>query len=83
MSGAGKSGPIVRGRGPGFVIWLSRPNSPVAGFITWAETGVAELSPAIRDAWRFPTLIAANSAADRAFGPAIETCSVAVFPVTP
>jgi hypothetical protein len=52
---------IVRGRGPGFVIWLSRRNSPVAGFVTWAETGVAELSPTIRDAWRFPTLNAANS----------------------
>src|SRR5262249_32167095 len=74
---------LVRGRGPGFVIWLSAPNSRVSGFITWAETGVAELSPAIRDAWHFPTLRAANDAARRALGPAIETYATAVFPAHP
>jgi hypothetical protein len=71
----------IRGRGPGFVVWLSARGARVAGFITWAETGVAELSPAMRDAWHFPTVTAANSAAERAFGPAIEGCAMAVFPV--
>jgi hypothetical protein len=72
---------IIRGRGPGFVVWLSSPNARFAGFIAWAETGVAELSPAMREAWRFPTLTAANTAVGRALGPGIETCAVAVFPV--
>jgi hypothetical protein len=71
---------LIRGRGPGFVVWLSAPGARVEGFITWAETGVAELSPAMRDAWRFPTLTTANSAAGRAFGPLIEGCAMAVFP---
>ena len=45
---------------PGFVVWLSAPNGKTRGFITWAETAVAELSPAIQDAWHFPTVEAAN-----------------------
>jgi hypothetical protein len=74
---------LIRGRGPGFVVWLSAPGARVEGFIAWAETGVAELSPAMCDAWHVPTLTAANSAAGRPFGPAIEGCAVAVFPAKP
>lgn len=67
--------------GPGFVVWVSAPNRRLRGFITWSETAVAELSPALRDAWRFPSLKAANDSAARALGPAYEHFSTATFPV--
>jgi len=65
---------------PGFVVWLSAPNGKTRGFITWAETAVAELSPAIQDAWHFPTVEAANDSVSRAFGAQVEEYGVAVFP---
>lgn len=70
----------VYARGPGFIVWVRRPNSRSGGFITWSETAVAELSPAIADAWSFPTSTAANDAVSRAFGPAAEDFLTAVFP---
>jgi hypothetical protein len=67
-------------RGPGFVVWLSGSNGKTRGFITWTETAVAELSPGIQDAWRFPSVKAANDSVARALGPAVENYAVAIFP---
>jgi hypothetical protein len=70
---------LVYGRGPGFVVWVGAANSRISGFISWAETGVAELSPVIRDAWHFPTPQAANIAVNRAFGAAIKAYTTKVL----
>jgi hypothetical protein len=74
------SSTTIVARGPGFVVWLTAPNGKTQGFITWAETAVAELSPAIQDAWHFPTVKAANDSVSRAFGAQVEEYGVAVFP---
>lgn len=73
----------VVARGPGFVVWLSASNGKTEGFITWTETAVAELSPRIHDAWRFPSVKAANDSVACAFGAAIENYAVAIFPASP
>src|SRR5580704_12188100 len=54
--------------GPGFVVSLSLPNRGPKLFLTWAETGVAELSPYPRDAWHYPTWRCANDNVRRALG---------------
>ena len=59
------------------------PNTLRRGFITWSETAVAELSPAIQDAWHFPSVKAANDSVSRAFGAQAEDYGVAVFPAVP
>ncbi len=64
----------------GFVVWLARSGSRTRGFLAWAETAVAELSPFHVDAWRYPSTNAAHDAVSRAFGPAAETYCVAIFP---
>jgi hypothetical protein len=74
------SSSTVIARGPGFVVWLSGSNGKTRGFITWTETAVAELSPGIQDAWRFPSVKAANDSVARALGPAVENYAVAIFP---
>jgi hypothetical protein len=67
-------------RGPGWVVCVSSPRMGGRLFITWAETGVAELSPDRKDAWRYPTPTAANDGVRRAFGPRIRSYAVAVLP---
>jgi len=67
-------------RGPGFVIRVSSPKRGFRLFITWAETGVAELSPDVTEAWRYPSFYAANDSARLAFGPRIRDFDVEVLP---
>lgn len=74
---------VALARGPAFVVWVSATNGKTRGFITWAETAVAELSPYILDAWHFPTAKAANDSVARALGPAAEDFGTAVFPAPP
>jgi hypothetical protein len=71
----------VRAKGPGFVVWLTSSNRKIKGFISWSETGVAELSPIVREAWHFPSLKAANDSVARGFGPVADHLGLAVFPV--
>jgi hypothetical protein len=72
--------PIARSHPRGFIAWVTCPNSRIKGFIVWAETSVAELSPNIQNAWQFPTTKAANDSVSRAFGAQAEDYGVAVFP---
>jgi hypothetical protein len=64
--------------GPGFVVWLRRDNKAPKFFVTWAETGVVELSPNSEDAWQYPTSTTANDNLLRALGPRIKDYDVRI-----
>ncbi len=72
--------PAVCARGPGFVIWVSSAARGGGGYMTWCQTAVAEFSPSIREAWRFPSLKSANDNLCQALGPRAEDCAAAIFP---
>ena len=63
-----------------FIVWLQSRYSRTEGFVAWTQSAVAELSPNICDAWRFPTSKAANDAIASALGLEIESYNLAVFP---
>jgi len=63
----------------GVVLWIGKP---FRAYLGWAETGVAEFSPFLGDAWIFPTALEATSALARALGPIADRFGVAVFPET-
>jgi hypothetical protein len=65
-------------RGVGFVIFIGSPKKGWKLFISWAETGIAELVPNRSDAWHYPTLRAANDAVRRAFGPRVYDYTVEI-----
>jgi hypothetical protein len=68
---------VAYGRGPGFVVWLVTRRSK--GFVTFTSTGVAELSPHIKDAWRFPSRKAANDNVCLALGHRVRDAEVKVL----
>jgi hypothetical protein len=64
--------------GQGFIIWVKATNWKARGVVTWAETAVVEVSPAVEDAWHFPTRQAAWISICRALGPAIKGYAIAI-----
>lgn len=65
----------------GFIVQIQTINWKRKGFLAWAESGVAEISPNRADACVYSTWPAARIASQMAFGHAVKQYSVTILRV--